>query len=144
MKKKLVIEIKEFTSGGVVWKVIENTVGNISLGDKHGQKIYTNDGDDLCGHSYLTKQQVIDGIQKVFTRGGELKWGEPCEVSFCDDEEWCERIYLAKNPTDTGYEHFVVAYEDDDRALAWKQCRPLSQEVKPTINGDIYTWEMES
>lgn len=136
LKKKLVLEIKEFSNGQCKYLVKESF--GIPEDYTSGCPL------DATAVGYIwsenSKERLIDAVQKVFDeQRSELRWGEDCEVSD-DKEEWTIRKFVGKHPT---YEGYIVITELGltDQPEYWRYARPITREVKPTIDGDIYTWE---
>lgn len=108
--------------------------------------------DNLVGVGYFGKNEqrdeylnnVIKWISKEqFATVGKLEIGKECEASN-DGENWRVRIFAGKLAKELGEPHNLVAYdeilEDFER---YKYVRPYSSFVRPKIDGDVYTWEME-
>lgn len=73
---------------------------------------------------------------------GELKVGEMCEVRDCDYEEWEKRKLLAILPERFKDPYVVEDPRCDNDWLCFAQARPIDGAIEPTIDGDVYTWEM--
>lgn len=133
-KKKLVIEIKEFSNGECRYLVKESAglkdAGFLALDKRAIDRIY------YAG----SKQELIDSIQEQFKgKGeGELKIGEMCEVS--DNEKKWEKNKLLAILPEAQVSRFICEYRNTT-CTHWKYARPLNQEIKPTIDGSVYTWE---
>lgn len=98
--------------------------------------------DDAERDEYFNK--VINWIsEEQFATGGKLEIGKECEASD-NGEDWCVRIFAGKLARQLGEPRNLVAYdeilEDFER---YKYVRPFASFVRPKIDGDVYTWEME-
>lgn len=91
---------------------------------------------------YLKK--VIRWISdEQFDEGeGELKVGKMCEVRDCDYEEWERRKLLAILPEKFKDPYVMEDPRCDNDWLCFLQARPIDGVIEPTIDGDVYTWEM--
>ena len=93
---------------------------------------------------YLDK--VINAItDELFTRGGELKVGEMCEVRDVEDEQWRKRKLLAIFP-EQYKKRFIVEIKDYPTGHTSCDCaRPIAKRIETTIEecGNVvtYTWE---
>lgn len=136
LRKKLVLEIKEFSDGQCKYLVKESF--GIPEDDTSGYTL----GAGEIGYiwSASTKKDLINAAQKVFSeQRGELTWGEDCEVSE-DSKMWTTRKFVGKHPIREGY--IVVRYlGSTDQPEYWRYARPTVKKVEPKIEGDIYTWE---
>lgn len=137
LKKKLVLEIKEFSDGQCKYLVKES----------FGIPEYATSGCPLgagaVGYIWTasSKQDLIDDARKLFTEKRDtLKWGEECEVSE-DKEMWTTRMLVGKHPI---YEGYIVVHDLGltDQPEHWRYARPTVKKVEPKIEGDIYAWEM--
>ena len=81
--------------------------------------------------------------EEQFATGGKLEIGKECEASD-NGEDWRVRIFAGKLARQLGEPRNLVAYdeilEDFER---YKYVRPFASFVRPKIDGDVYTWEME-
>ena len=89
--------------------------------------------------------KVIKWIsEEQFAIRGKLEIGKECEASD-DGEDWIVRYFAGKLARQLGEPRNLVAYdevlEDFER---YKYVRPLASCVRPKIEGDVYTWEMEA
>lgn len=84
---------------------------------------------------WISKEQFAEG-------SGELKVGELCKVRDCDYEEWEKRRLLAILPERFKDPYVVEDPRCDNDWLCFRQARPIDGVVEPTIDGDVYTWEM--
>lgn len=136
LKKKLVLEIKEFSNGQCRYLVKE------SFGIPEYDTSWCPLGAGAVGYIWTanSKQELIDDARKLFTEKRDtLKWGEECEVS--DDKEmWTTRMLVGKHPIYKGY---IVVPDSGlaDQPEYWRYARPTVKKVEPKIEGDIYTWE---
>lgn len=73
---------------------------------------------------------------------GRLEVGKICEVRDCDYEKWDKGKFLAILPKK--YKNrFIVERQGDNRDwMYFNEARPLMDCIKPTIDGDVYIWEM--
>lgn len=107
---------------------------NINIGVR---RFYHNDERD----KYLDK--VVKWIsEEQFATSGKLEVGKMCEVSD-DNKCWQSRILLAILPERYDYRFITNAAGYKTRWLSWLYARPVKSCVQPTIDGDVYTWEME-
>ena len=88
---------------------------------------------------------VVNWIsEEQFATGGKLEIGKECEAS-ANGEDWIVRIFAGKLARQLGEPRNLVAYdevlEDFER---YKYVRPFASFVRPKIDGDVYTWEMET
>ena len=59
-----------------------------------------------------------------------------------EDEDWVERIFVAKSPVDIlDGENYIVLSEDNEYVTAYKYAKPLSIKTKPVVDDEIFTWE---
>ena len=91
---------------------------------------------------YLKK--VIRWISdEQFDEGeGELKVGKMCEVRDCDYNEWERRKLIAILPEKIKDRYVVEDPRCDNDWLCFRQACPIGGAIEPTIDGDVYTWEM--
>lgn len=73
---------------------------------------------------------------------GELKVGKMCEVRDCDYNEWERRKLIAILPEKIKDRYVVEDPRCDNDWLCFRQARPIDGVIEPTIDGDVYTWEM--
>lgn len=94
---------------------------------------------------YLDK--VIKWIsEEQFATGGKLEIGKECMVSLFDDidgEDWVMGILLAILPEHIRRRYIIQNKNDKGLATSWEYARPLASFVRPKIDGDVYTWEIE-
>lgn len=73
---------------------------------------------------------------------GRLEVGKMCEVRDCDYEAWERRKLIAILPKKYK-DRFIVEKQGDNRDwMYFNKVRPLMDCIEPTIDGDVYTWEM--
>lgn len=92
---------------------------------------------------YLAK--VVGWItDEQFTVGsGELKVGEMCKFRDGLDGKWREGRLITILPEKYDFRYI---FETKAYVRGWdfaSYAQPLSQHADPTVEGDIYTWEME-
>lgn len=94
---------------------------------------------------YLDK--VVKWIsEEQFATGGKLEIGKECMVSLFDDldgEDWVMGRLLAILPEHIRRRYIIQSKNDKGLATSWEYARPLASFVRPKIDGDVYTWEME-
>ena len=94
---------------------------------------------------YLNK--VINWIsEEQFSTGRKLEIGKECMVSLFDDidgEDWVMGRLLAILPEHIRRRYIIQSKNDKGLATSWEYARPLASFVRPKIEGDVYTWEME-
>lgn len=136
LRKKLVLEIKEFSDGQCKYLVkesfgiLEDNTSGCPLGEEAVGYIWTAD----------SKKELIDDVQKLFTEQRDtLKWGEECKVSE-DKEMWTTRMFVGKHPI---YEGYIVVHDLGltDQPEYWRYARPTAKKVEPITDGTIYIWE---
>ena len=136
--KYLKVEIHEFASG-VAWEFLESNLPNsICLGGSFMSPSLQG----IHVSSDLSAQNIIDAIQAEFTRKGELKDGERCEVSH-NKVDWTKRELLAILPEDQAEPYICVNIDYLDKHNSWAYARPIDRKIEPTIDGDIYEWKNE-
>ena len=87
---------------------------------------------------YLDK--VVNWIsEEQFSTGRKLKIGEKC--LFSDGGEWSDGKYAGKCARELGEPRFLSA--GSNILYRYKYARPIDSFVRPKIEGDVYTWEME-
>lgn len=84
---------------------------------------------------WISEEQFDEGT-------GELKVGKMCEVRDCDYEEWERRKLIAILPEKFKDPYVVEDPRCDNDWLCFLQARPIDGVIEPTIDGDVYTWEM--
>lgn len=84
---------------------------------------------------WISEEQFNEGT-------GELKVGKMCEVRDCDYEEWERRKLLAILPEKFKAPYMVEDPRCDNDWLCFLQARPIDGVIEPTIDGDVYTWEI--
>lgn len=91
---------------------------------------------------YLNK--VVKWIsEEQFATGGKLEVGKKCEASD-DNEDWVRRIFAGEADEQFGEPRFLaLGLESTLMLRRWRYVRPLASSVRPKIDGDVYTWEME-
>ena len=92
---------------------------------------------------YLEK--VIKWIsEEQFATGGKLEIGKECEASD-NGENWVVRSFAGKSAKQLGEPRYLAYWYDNlGYLIRYKYVRPLSSFVRPKIDGDVYTWEMEA
>lgn len=91
---------------------------------------------------YLEK--VIKWIsEELFATKGKLEIGKECEASD-DGKDWFVRFFAGKSAKQLGEPRYL-AFGDNNLGylIRYKYVRPLGSFVRPKIDGDVYTWEME-
>ena len=91
---------------------------------------------------YLEK--VIKWIsEEQFATGGKLEIGKECEASDNGDD-WFVRFFAGKSAKQLGEPRYLAYWYDNlGYLIRYKYVRPLASFVRPKIDGDVYTWEME-
>ena len=83
--------------------------------------------------------------EEQFATGGKLEIGKPCMVSLfegLEKEDWEISRLLAILPRPIENRYITQSEASKRMFAAWPCARPLAF-VRPKIDGDIYTWEME-
>lgn len=95
-----------------------------------------NDARDEC------LEKVIKWIsEEQFAIKGKLEIGKECE--FSDNAiKWFRGIFGGKSAKQLGEPRFLSA--GSDILVRFKNVRPIGGCVQPKIDGDVYTWEMET
>lgn len=91
---------------------------------------------------YLEK--VIKWIsEEQFAIKVKLEIGKECEASD-DGKDWFVRFFAGKSAKQLGEPRYL-AFGDNNLGylIRYKYVRPLGSFVRPKIDGDVYTWEME-
>lgn len=100
---------------------------------------------NVARDEYLDK--VIKWIsEEQFSTGRKLEIGKECMVSLFDDidgEDWVMGRLLAILPEHIRRRYIIQSKNDKGLATSWEYARPLASFVRPKIDGDVYTWEME-
>ena len=79
-----------------------------------------------------------------FATGGKLEIGKECEVSD-NGEDWFVRFFVGKSAKQLGVPRYLAYWYDNlDYLVRYRYVRPLASFVRPKIDGDVYTWEMEA
>ena len=88
---------------------------------------------------YLNK--VVKWIsEEQFSGSGKLEIGKECE--FSDNAiEWFRGVFGGKSAKQLGEPRFLLV--GSDTLIRFQNARPIAYCVRPKINGDVYTWEME-
>lgn len=84
--------------------------------------------------------------EEQFATGGKLKIGKECEVSdfpYPKNNEWKRRKLLAILPERIRFRYITESISSDTGFCTWINARPIASFVRPRIDGDVYTWEME-
>lgn len=118
-------------------------------------------GNDLSSHNIISTlsnfsdnderdeylNDVINWIsEEQFSTGRKLEIGKECMVSLFDDidgEDWVMGRLLAILPEHIRRRYIIQSKNDKGLATSWEYARPLASFVRPKIDGDVYTWEME-
>lgn len=164
MKKKLVLRVVKFEKALAI-RVLEQegikTIegGRVRVGavpELCDKVIYLrgrNVERDFCivsrnFDSNKERDEYLDDIistitNELFTENnGELKYGEPCLVRDSSNEDWVERIFVAKSPVDLpDGENYIVLGMDKDFLVVYKCAKPLPAKIKPIVDDEIFTWE---
>lgn len=100
----------------------------------------TSFNDNTLRDKYLNK--VIKWIsEEQFATKGKLEIGKECE--FSDNAiEWFRGIFGGKSAKQLGEPRFLAA--GSDVLARYKYARPIGGCVQPKIDGDVYTWAMET
>ena len=116
-------------------------------------------GDDLSLHNIISTlsnfsdnaerdeyfNNVIKWIsEEQFATGGKLEIGKECEASD-NGENWFVRFFAGKSAKQLGEPRYLAYWYDNlGYLIRYKYVRPLGSFVRPKIDGDVYTWEMEA
>lgn len=113
-------------------------------------------GDDLSLHNIIStlsnfsdnaeRDEYLNNVVKwiseeQFSTKGKLKIGKECEFSD-DGVAWCSGHFGGKCAKELGEPRFLAA--GSNILVRFKNARPIAGCVRPKINGDVYTWEMEA
>ena len=86
---------------------------------------------------------VVNWIsEEQFADGRKLEVGKLCDVSD-DNKDWRRRTLLAVLPKSCFSKYIAAEAYSDNKWCSWKYARPIASFVRPKIDGDVYTWEME-
>lgn len=86
-------------------------------------------------------ERVVKWIsEEQFSTKGKLKIGKECEFSD-NGVEWYSGHFGGKCAKELGEPRFLAA--GSNILVRFKNARPIGGCVRPKINGDVYTWEME-
>ena len=105
----------------------------------------------VCLKSFKDNNERDEYLEKVikwisgeqFAMGGMLEVGKKCEASD-DNEDWVRRIFAGEADEQFGEPRFLaLGLESSLMLRRWRYVRPLASSVRPKIDGDVYTWEME-
>ena len=81
--------------------------------------------------------------EEQFATGGKLEIGKECEASD-NGEDWFVRVFAGKSAKQLGEPRYLAYWYDNlGYLIRYKYVRPLASFVRPKIDGDVYTWEME-
>ena len=81
--------------------------------------------------------------EEQFATGGKLEIGKECEASD-NGEDWVVRSFAGKSAKQLGEPRYIAYWYDNlGYLIRYKYVRPLASFVRPKIDGDVYTWEME-
>ena len=78
--------------------------------------------------------------EEQFSGSGKLKIGKECEFSD-NGVEWCSGHFGGKCAKELGEPRFLAA--GSNILVRFKNARPIAGCVRPKIEGDVYTWEIE-
>lgn len=82
--------------------------------------------------------------EEQFALGRKLEIGKECEASD-NGEDWVVRSFAGKSAKQLGEPRYLAYWYDNlGYLIRYKYVRPLSSFVRPKIDGDVYTWEMEA
>lgn len=113
----------------------EEERGNLEIATKHFKT--NNERDEYLKNviRWISKEQFDEGE-------GELKVGKMCDVRDCDYNEWERRKLIAILPEKIKDRYVVEDPRCDNDWLCFRQACPIGGAIEPTIDGDVYTWEM--
>ena len=81
--------------------------------------------------------------EEQFATGGKLEIGKECEASD-NGEDWFVRSFAGKSAKQLGEPRYLAYWYDNlGYLIRYKYVRPIASFVRPKIDGDVYTWEME-
>ena len=81
--------------------------------------------------------------EEQFATGGKLEIGKECEASD-NGEDWVVRSFAGKSAKQLGEPRYLAYWYDNlGYLIRYRYVRPLASFVRPKIDGDVYTWEME-
>ena len=81
--------------------------------------------------------------EEQFATGGKLEIGKECEASD-NGEDWVVRSFAGKSAKQLGEPRYLAYWYDNlGYLIRYKYVRLLGSFVRPKIDGDVYTWEME-
>ena len=82
--------------------------------------------------------------EEQFSEGGKLEIGKECEASD-NGEDWFVRFFAGKSAKQLGEPRYLAYWYDNlGYLIRYRYVRPLASFVRPKIDGDVYTWEMEA
>ena len=82
--------------------------------------------------------------EEQFAIRGKLEIGKECEASD-NGEDWVVRVFAGKSAKQLGEPRYIAYWYDNlGYLIRYKYVRPLGSFVRPKIDGDVYTWEMEA
>ena len=82
--------------------------------------------------------------EEQFATGRKLEIGKECEASD-NGEDWFVRFFAGKSAKQLGEPRYLAyCYDNLGYLIRYKYVRPLASFVRPKIDGDVYTWEMET
>lgn len=105
--------------------------------------------DNLVSERYFGKnnqrdeylERVVKWIsEEQFSGSGKLEIGKECEFSD-NGVDWYSGHFGGKCAKELGEPRFLAA--GSNILVRFKNARPIGGCVRPKINGDVYTWEME-
>lgn len=119
----------------IIYLCDEEERGNLGIAKKYFNTNHERDEYLKYVVRWISEEQFDEGT-------GELKVGKMCEVRDCDYEEWERRRLLAILPEKFKDPYVVEDLRCDNDWLCFMQARPINGGINPTIDGDVYTWEM--
>ena len=82
--------------------------------------------------------------EEQFATGGKLEIGKECEASD-NGEDWFVRSFAGKSAKQLGEPRYLAYWYDNlGYLIRYRYARPLASFVRPKIDGEEYTWEMEA
>ena len=83
--------------------------------------------------------------EEQFSNDTKIKIGETCLVSDCPDIDcmWVKRKLLGILPKNYSQRYITDNVNDENKVSFWKEAKPLNK-YKFTVEGEIYTWELEN
>lgn len=111
---------------------LHNTISTLSIFSDNAER-----------DEYLNN--VIKWIsEEQFAICGKLEIGKECEVSD-NGKDWFVRSFAGKSAKQLGEPRYLAyRYDNLGYLIRYRYVRPLASFVRPKIDGDVYTWEMET